>query len=251
MTTQEQQLLQELFQRLSQTRGAPKDAQAEALVRDGLAATPDAAYWLAQRTLVLENALQQAQQQITQLEHELEQARQTSSASGASSFLSGGLGTQFGRAPEPSYQAPAPAPVQTAQPAQPSSGWRDRFFGGSAPRAAAPAYAPAAPLAQSAPSAAGSFLGTAAASAAGVAGGMFLFNGLGNLLGGHHDAQTQHSNSLMEQNTSSDSSSHQSTSGDHGGIDQMAHDAGRDSVGQQSANSDWDDGGDFVDDDFA
>lgn len=245
MTNQEQQLLQELFQRLSQTRGAPKDALAEALVREGLAATPDAAYWLAQRTLLLENALQQAQQQIAQLQQELEQAKQASSANGASSFLSGGLGTQFGRAPEPSYQAPAPAPVQAAQPAQPASGWRDRFFGG---RPATPAYAPAAPAA---PSAAGSFLGTAAASAAGVAGGMFLANGLSNLLGGHHDAQSQHSNSLMDQNAASDSSSHSSNAGDHSGIDQMAQDVGRDSVGQHSASSDWDEGGDFFDDDFA
>lgn len=242
MTNQEQQLLQELFQRLSQTRGAPKDVQAEALVREGLAATPDAAYWLAQRTLLLENALQQSQQQIAQLQQELEQARQASSANGASSFLSGGLGTQFGRAPEPSYQAPASAPVQ---PAQPASGWRDRFFGG---RLATPAYAPAAPAA---PSAAGGFLGTAVASAAGVAGGMFLANGLSNMLGGHHDAQSQHSNSLLDQNPSSDSSSHQGSSGDHSGIDQMAQDVGRDSVGQHSASSDWDDGGDFVDDDFA
>ena len=80
---------------------------------------------------------------------------------------------------------------------------------------------------------------------------MFLANGLSNLLGGHHDAQSQHSNSLLDQNASSDSSSHSSNAGDHSGIDQMAQDVGRDSVGQHSASSDWDDGGDFVDDDFA
>ncbi|MEG0199803.1 MAG: DUF2076 family protein, partial [Comamonas sp.] len=53
MTSQEQQLLRELFERLAQTRGAPKDAQAEAEIRQGLAAVPDAAYWLAQRSLLL------------------------------------------------------------------------------------------------------------------------------------------------------------------------------------------------------
>ncbi|MEG0676236.1 MAG: DUF2076 family protein [Comamonas sp.] len=218
MTFQEQQLLRELFERLAQTRGAPKDAQAEAEIRQGLAAVPDAAYWLAQRSLLLENALQQAQQQISQA---------AARASGAGSFLSGGLDTHFGRGPLPSYEAPQAAPA-----AQPAPSWRDRFFGGSAP--AAPA----------APSAAGGFLGAAAASAAGVAGGMLLFNGLGNLLG-QHETQSQSGKSLDEAQ-----GSHQSLQSEKSAPDQMARDAGVDSI-DSAASGNWDDGGSWDDDSFA
>ncbi|WP_417284233.1 DUF2076 family protein [Comamonas sp.] len=228
MTSQEQQLLRELFERLAQTRGAPKDAQAEAEIRQGLAAVPDAAYWLAQRSLLLENALQQAQQQISQLQQEVDQGRQAAArTSGAGSFLSGGLDTHFGRGPLPAYESPQAAPA-----AQPAPSWRDRFFGGSAPAA------------QAAPSAAGGFLGTAAASAAGVAGGMLLFNGLGNLLG-QHEAQS-HSDKLQDEAQGS----HQSLQSEKSVPDQMARDAGVDSI-DSAASGNWDDGGSWDDDSFA
>lgn len=274
MTSQEQQLLRELFERLSQTKGAAKDAQADAEIQQGLAAVPDAAYWLAQRTLLLENALQQAQQQIDQLQQALESSRQSAhaSAAAASSFLSGGLSTHFGRGPEPEEPSMpamqgAPAFAAPGVPASASapvaSGWRDRFFGGAAARSApmAPAAysapAPSAPSASSAPSAAGSFLGTAAASAAGVAGGMLLMNGLGHMWGQNHGSES--ASGLASQTPSpetpsasvSPSTSH--VSGEphaSAGMDQMAQDAGRDSI-DQASSSDWDDGGSWDDDSFA
>jgi hypothetical protein len=61
---------------------------------------------------------------------------------------------------------------QAPQQQQPAPTWRERLFGGAplrhrkAPRRA--------------------FSASAATTAAGVAGGMFLFDGLENLLGGHH-----------------------------------------------------------------
>ena len=258
MTSHEQQLLQDLCARLSLTQGQPKDPQAEAELRHGLAGAPDAVYWLAQRTLMLEQALQQAQQQIEQLQQQVQQAQQArqSQASGGS-FLSGGLGTQFGRAPEPyaqeagyaqnpqasqaQYQPqnqPQYQPQYQPQATQQPSSWRDRFFGGGAPsRAQAPqAYA------QPAASGAGGFLGSAAAAAAGVAGGMFLANGLGNLMGGHHAS----SNSLFGGGDSPAQNLH----GSAGDVSGMADDAGLGSIDSAATDS-WDDGGSFSDDDFA
>ena len=244
MNTQEQQLLQDLFQRLQQTHGAAKDPQADAEIRAGLAAVPDAPYWLAQRTLVLEQALQQAQQQIAQLQ------QQAAAAQGGNNFLSGGLGTDFGRRPEaqefqPAFQnqgRPAEMPTQTAQTSAPS--WRERWFGGAPSTRMA---APAAPM--SAPMSGGgsSFLGNAAATAAGMAGGMFLFNGLENLLGGHHG-----SNSLLSGNNPGQPEVQENVTqnyfgGGDEGREQMARDAGIDDIG--ASDNSFDDGGGFFDDD--
>ena len=244
MTSQEQQLLQDLCARLTLTQGQPKDAQAEAELRHGLTGAPDAVYWLAQRTLMLEQALQQAQQQIAQLQQQVQQYQQGQQAQqGAGSFLSGGLGTQFGRAPDSYAQEPdygqSAQPQYRPQPAQPSS-WRDRFFGGgSASRVQA------APQTYAQPSGASSFLGSAAAAAAGVAGGMFLANGLENLLGGHHC----NSNSLFGGSDGGSQNLHGGV-GDVGDVSGMANDAGLGSIDNAAIDS-WDDGGGFVDDDFA
>ncbi|MPT09115.1 DUF2076 domain-containing protein [Comamonas sp.] len=256
MTPQEQQLLQDLCARLTLTQGQPKDAQADAELRRGLSNAPDALYWLAQRTLMLEQAIQQAQQQIGELEQQLKQAQQSQSQSqsqGAGSFLSGGLGTHFGRAPERyaedgGYAANAQPPYQPQyqpQAAPQPSSWRDRFFGGgSAPRAAAPqAYG------QPATSAASSFLGNAAAAAAGVAGGMFLFNGLENLMGGHHAGSGSQSGGSDSKSLAQDSSS-QGLHGDSGNTSSLANDAGLGSI-DSADNDSWGDGGDFFNDDFA
>ena len=240
MTSQEQQLLQDLCARLTLTQGQPKDAQAEAELRHGLSGAPDAVYWLAQRTLMLEQALQQAQQQITQLQQQVQQYQQGQQGG---SFLSGGLGTQFGRSPDPSYaQEPdygqSAQPQYRPQPAQPSS-WRDRFFGGGSASRAQPA-----PQAYAQPSGASSFLGSAAATAAGVAGGMFLANGLENLMGGHHS--NSNANSLFGGGDNGSQNLH----GGVGDVSGMANDAGLGSIDSAASDS-WDDGGSFSDDDFA
>lgn len=254
MTSQEQQLLQDLCARLTLTQGQPKDAQADAELRRGLSNAPDAVYWLAQRTLMLEQAIQQAQQQIGELQQQVKQAQQSQSQ-GAGSFLSGGLGTHFGRAPEryaedggyaanaqPPYQ-PQYQPQNQPQVASQPSSWRDRFFGGgSAPRAAAPqAYG------QPATSAGSSFLGNAAAAAAGVAGGMFLFNGLENLMGGHHAGANGLFSGGDSQATQSASQNQHDSAGD---TSSLANDAGLGSI-DSAASGSWDDGGGFFDDDFA
>ncbi len=183
MNTQEQQMLDDFLSRLAAVHGVAKDPQIDGLIRQRLAAQPDAQYLLVQRALLLERALENAHQQIEQLQAQM--AAATPRDPGGASFLNGGLEPGFGRAPTapglvPQQQVQPPYQPQAQSQAQPS-GWRERWFGG-APAAAQPAPAPA--------SNGSSFLGTAAASAAGVAGGMFLFNGLGNLLGSHHGSSS-------------------------------------------------------------
>ena len=151
MTEQEQQLIAQLIQGLRQQASAPKDAQADATIRQQAAQLPDATYLLTQRSLLLEQALQQAQQQIEQLQNQLQH---NSPAPAQGSFLSPGLDTRFGRGSDSSYAppnassnsyyggVPAGTPAASAAPGS----WRDRWFG--SPRAAAPAM-PAAPAAGS------------------------------------------------------------------------------------------------------
>jgi len=157
MTPQEQQLLDDFLQRLAAAGSVMKDPQANALIRQRLATQPDALYLLVQRSLLQQQALDAAKAQIAQLQAQL------ASQQGGGSFL-GGQPSAWGA-------VPPPVPPQQPMPQQAAPGWRDRLFGS----------APAQPAA-----AAPSFLSQAATTAAGVAGGMFLFDGIENLLGGHH-----------------------------------------------------------------
>ena len=158
MTPPEQQLLDDFLLRLAAASGVAKDPQADALIHQRLAGQPDALYLLVQRSLLQQHALDSAKAQIAQLQ------AQWAAQQGGGSFL-GGQPSAWGATPPP---MPAQAQAQP-QPVAPS--WKDRLFGGGAPAQ---------------PSAAPSFLASAATTAAGVAGGMFLFDGIENLLGGHH-----------------------------------------------------------------
>ena len=256
MTEQEYQLIAGLFDNLRRMNGQPKDGQADAAIRQQAAQTPDAAYWLAQRSLLLEQSLQQAQAQIAQLQAQLQNQATAPSANSSGGFLSSGLDTHFGRAPQaaaPDYGQPAagayagvPAgtPAATTATSAPA-GWRDRWFGGARTAAPAPAPVPAAA------SAGGGFLGQAAASAAGVAGGMLLFNGLSHMLGNPAHAATSNSDS-----NTAEHSNKLADNTDNSGLDKLSQEAGRDHVGNSPAPnalldehaSNSDDGGDYSDD---
>jgi len=174
MNSEEQTLIDGLFTRLQQAEreAAPRDAQAQARINEHLARQPVAAYYMTQAILVQEAALKQLDQQNKQLQAELDQARtQPAPASSGGSFLSGMFGGG-NRAPAP---APAPAPT--------TGGWRD---GPSSPPAA-PAFAPPPGAAAAAPASApgGGFMSGALKTAAGVAGGVMLAQGLSSLFGHH------------------------------------------------------------------
>lgn len=156
MNLQEREQLSAFLLQLTQAQAGPKDGEAEALIKEAGARQPDAVYLLVQRALLLDHALQQAQAEISRLQNELAQSRPASQAQ-PSSFLSG---NSWG------HSAAASAPVMAAPVAQ-----------------AAPVQAAAAP----AGGGWGSTLGTVATTAAGVAAGAFLFQGIGHLFnGGQH-----------------------------------------------------------------
>lgn len=161
MNSEERRLLTDFLDQMKQAKGFQKDPDAESLIAAAVTQQPDAAYLLVQKALLQEQALNAAKSQIAQLQSQLEQARARSAPPPRSggSFLGGN---------DPwAAPAPAPAPVRSA-PAAPWAG--------------------AMPQAPASGGGFGSFLGTAAATAAGIAGGAFLFQGLESLLGGHHNS---------------------------------------------------------------
>jgi uncharacterized protein len=154
MTPQESQMLQEFLTQLTQAKGIAKDSEADTLIRAAMSQQPDAGYLLVQRSLLQSQALINAQAQIAQLKSEL----QAGKSGAGSSFLDSGSawGRPAADTPRPPQAAPAagPAPATTVKPG---------FLSGGA----------------------GGMLGTIAATAAGVAGGAFLFQGIENLMGHH------------------------------------------------------------------
>ncbi len=156
MQSQERDLITGLFGRLQQFEAQPRDGEAEALIREGISRQPGAPYLLVQTVLVQEQALKAAQERIAELE-----ARAGSAAPAASSFL--GNAPRLGPWGAPAAAAPAAA--------------------AGAPRTSVPSTR--SPLqAAVAPQQGGGFLRNAMATAAGVAGGALLFEGIRNLMGG-------------------------------------------------------------------
>lgn len=150
MQSQERELISGLFGRLQQFESQPRDAEAEALISSSVARQPAASYLLVQTVLVQEQALKAAQERIAELE-----ARAAAAPAAPSSFL--------GNAPKVSpWGGPPTRPA-------------------SVPSTRSPLQAAVAPAA--APPAGGSFLRTAMATAAGVAGGALLFEGIRGLMG--------------------------------------------------------------------
>lgn len=164
MTPEESNLISGLFQRLRGSDSAPKDAQALQFIQGQVAAQPSAPYLLVQTVLVQEQALKGAQAQIAQLQAQLAQASQ-GAAKPQGGFLSGLL--------HPRSSAPGPVPGAPPLPGAPP-----------AQAAPAPAYAPQGYVAQQpAAGGGGGFLKGALSTAAGVAGGALLFQGIESLLG--------------------------------------------------------------------
>jgi hypothetical protein len=174
MTPQEAQALQTLLSQLTQVKGIVKDPQAETMIGSAVAQQPDAAYLLVQRSMILEQALDAAKAQISDLEKQLQAPRaQTKN----NSFLDANTWGNNTRTAEnfgtersvTGAEIPANMTAKNAAPLPGST------------RAAAPGFLGGG---------AGSMLGTMAATAAGVAGGAFLFQGIGNLLGNQQHKET-------------------------------------------------------------
>src|SRR6185437_7124112 len=164
MTPQDQDLVNELFNRLARLEGNPRDASAECLIADGLGRAPHAVYALVQTTMVQDEALKRANARIEEL-----QAQTGGESQQQSGFLDSVreeiLGRRDPRGSVPSVRSRAQS-SSTMTPPYPSGP-------GMAP-GMGPTFGSG-----------GSFLGTAASTAAGVIGGGLLLNSIRSMFGHH------------------------------------------------------------------
>ncbi|MGE0565180.1 MAG: DUF2076 domain-containing protein [Pseudolabrys sp.] len=152
MTPQERQLVVDLFDRLATLEQTPRDTDAERTIADGLARAPHAIYPLVQTVLVQDEALRRADARIRELEGHGEPM--------SGGFLDNMRSALFGGRDGTSTSVPSVRQNVGADPR----------WNGAAPAATA--------------TSGNSFLGTAAASAVGVIGGMMMANMIGSLFGG-------------------------------------------------------------------
>jgi hypothetical protein len=192
MNPQEKELLTTLLDRVKNAPRQDKDPEADALIRQAMAAQPDLPYYLTQTVLIQDLSLHQAQQRIADLEKQLADTQQAAKPT-VGSFLGGLFGSR------PAAQASAPS-----QAGPPQGGpWTRSPQVAAAPPAqpyGQPGYAPQPGYGQQPMGGAmggglmgggmggagGGFLRSAAATAAGVAGGALLFQGISSLFGNHY-----------------------------------------------------------------
>ena len=184
MNPQEKELLTTLLDRVKNAPRQDKDPEADGLIRQAMAAQPDLPYYLTQTVLIQDLSLHQAQQRLADLEKQLADAQQAAKPT-VGSFL-GGL---FGSRPPAQASSPAQAGPWTRSP-QVAAAPPTQPYG-------QPGYAPQPGYGQQpmgggfmgggmGGGAGGGFLRSAAATAAGVAGGALLFQGISSLFGNHY-----------------------------------------------------------------
>ena len=242
MTPEERQLIDDLFDRLARLEANPRDPDAERAIAEGLKRAPHAAYALVQTALVQDEALKRADARIRELSVTAQPPEQQSS------FLDT-MRSAFG-----SSRTSVPS-VRSGAPAGPDPRWNQ---GGSMPNAGPvpPGYGPAPGYGPTPGYGGGSFLGTAAASAAGAIGGALLLNSISSMFGhrgGSTFASTPSSStpqsSLWDNNASNSDLARDAGVGDIGNARQGVFDDQR-SAGLLNDPDDDDptDGGDFDDD---
>jgi len=215
MTPQERQMVDELFDRLAKLESAPRDPDAAAAINQGLRKAPNAIYALVQTVLLQDEALKRANSRI----QELEGAGGEQQPSGG--FLDTMREAVFGqtRGSVPNVP-PGGRPVwnsgQAMQQAQPPGQF------GQAPYNQ--------PYGQAPMGGGGSFLGTAAAAAAGMVGGSLLLGSIRSMMGG-----SQHG--FGDQAGLGDRAGSQNPWSDQSSSD-LARDAGVKDIGSSANNAD-------------
>jgi hypothetical protein len=169
MTPQERQLVDDLFDRLAKLETAPRDPDAERAIMDGVKRAPNAIYALVQTALVQDEALKRADAKIRELSGETEPRQQGGFLDTMRNTLMGG----GGRTSVPSVNANA------------GGGPDPRWNQGGTYQGGPSGFAPGAGDAPPPGYGGGSFLGTAAASAAGKIGGALLLNTISSMFGHH------------------------------------------------------------------
>lgn len=189
MTPQERELVDKLFDKLSGLESNPRDKDAEQTMAAGLARAPHAIYALVQTVLVQDEALKQADQKIAALEAERDGETEQQSQGQQGSFLGTMRDAVLGRsAPQHGSVPPAGGANRSvwgnapgyAQPGNAQPGYSQPGYAQAVPGS----YAAAPQVGQG-----GSFLGTAAAAAAGMVGGSLLMNSFRSMFGDAHNPQ--------------------------------------------------------------
>lgn len=244
MTPQERQLVDELFDRLSQVESAPRDPDASSAIAQGLRKAPNAVYALVQTVLLQDEALKRANHRIQELE-QAQAGEQNQSGGFLDSMRDTILGQNQSRGSVPNVPPTVPnRPVwnsgqvlqQSQSPGHYDQGPYDQgpygqgSYGqgyGQGP-SGQPYGASQSPFGGGG----GSFLGTAAAAAAGMVGGSLLLNSIRSMMGGHRygvaDAGATADRSSNPQSDQSDSA--------------LARDAGINDIGSSGHRGDSDDG---------
>jgi uncharacterized protein len=193
MTPQEQQLVADLFDRLTSLEGQPRDPDAERVIAEGLRRAPHSVYALVQSVLLQDEALKRANSRIEELEH----------AAGDEKPAQGGGGGFLDTMRSALTGERSRGSVPSVPPARPGGQGTSGVWGQRPEAAPSPAYAPppsyGGPMGATMggpmggpmgggmmPGGGGSFLGTAAATVAGVIGGGLMLDGIRSMMGGGH-----------------------------------------------------------------
>lgn len=169
MTPQEQELVEDLFDRLAKLESMPRDPAAERLIAEGARGAPHALYALVQTALLQDEALKRANARIEELQAQLGGGEEPQQRQGG--FLDSmrdALGFGEPRGSVPSVRAGRAGPP-----------WRGDEPGGPYPQQMPPPGYAGGPAFGTG----GSFLGNAASTAAGVLGGALLLDGIRSMFG--------------------------------------------------------------------
>jgi hypothetical protein len=234
MTPQERQLVDDLFDRLSKVESAPRDPDAIAAISEGLRKAPNAVYALVQTVLLQDEALKRANARIQELE-----AHGPAEAQQSGGFLDSMRETIFGQNPPRGSVPNVPPPQASGRPvwnsgqvmqqAQPPGQYAQPPYG--QPAYGQPPYGQPGGFQSPFGGGGSSFLGTAAATAAGVVGGSLLLNSIRGMMGGgSHQA-------FGDTAGVGDRAASQSPWSDQSGSN-LAHDAGVDDIGSSAGRAD-------------
>ena len=182
MTPEERDLITDLFDRLRRQGLAEVDDEAAEFIARSMRANPDAAYQLVQTVIVQNMALERAEQKIADLEDEV-RAADSRPARNSGSFLGGIFGgSRDGEAAgsQGRYDIGGRRPATVRNNATPSSATRSAADSTGVGRDASP-WSAGRSAGPERGARGGGFLGTAMTTAAGVAGGMLLADGIRGL----------------------------------------------------------------------
>lgn len=180
MNAEERALIDGLFDRMRSVENAPRDPEAEALIAQRLREVPHAPYVLAQTVLVQDHALQAANARIEELEAQARQPAPQQEERG--SFLGGLLGGSRGTSVPSAGQRPVGYDAQGQQ-----AYGQQGFSQGQQGLGQQPQFGQQPPMGRfggGMGGGGGGFLSSALSTAAGVAGGALLFDGIKSMMGG-------------------------------------------------------------------